>query len=61
MIFDYLKKEYKLDVNYEILELSPEDKGRIGGRLYTYQFSEDLHDYYDVGAMRFPDADVMKR
>jgi monoamine oxidase len=58
MIFDYLNDVYKLNVDYEILEA---DEKRHGGRLYTYKFPTidehpdiGLHDYYDVGAMRFP-------
>ncbi|KAK2028749.1 hypothetical protein LX32DRAFT_682930 [Colletotrichum zoysiae] len=48
----------KLKIDYEILEAAGED--RFGGRLYTHRFSKDgTHDYYDVGAMRFPDNDVM--
>ncbi|KZT70525.1 amine oxidase [Daedalea quercina L-15889] len=46
-----------LDIDYEILEASD----RVGGRLYTYKFSEQQHDYFDVGAMRFPDTPMMKR
>ncbi|EQB53899.1 hypothetical protein CGLO_06344 [Colletotrichum gloeosporioides Cg-14] len=50
----------KLKIDYEILEAATED--RFGGRLYTHRFSKDgTHDYYDVGAMRFPENDVMKR
>ncbi|KAK1996792.1 hypothetical protein LX36DRAFT_722358 [Colletotrichum falcatum] len=50
----------KLKIDYEILEAAGED--RFGGRLYTHPFSKDgTHDYYDVGAMRFPDNDVMIR
>ena len=51
-----------LDIDYEILEAADED--RLGGRLYTYRFSDlqgGVHDYYDVGAMRFPENDVMNR
>ena len=66
MIFDYLKGKYGLKVDYEILEAHGED--RLGGRLYTYRFPELLgedynssHDYYDVGAMRFPEIEIMKR
>ena len=56
-------------LTYEILEA---DK-RFGGRVYTHRFSdpkdaknpEDAkrakHDYYDVGAMRFPDIDIMQK
>ncbi|KAH9926686.1 uncharacterized protein B0H18DRAFT_1005121 [Fomitopsis serialis] len=46
-----------LEIDYDILEASD----RIGGRLYTYKFSEKEHDYFDVGAMRFPDTPMMKR
>ncbi|KAJ3962549.1 hypothetical protein N0V92_000715 [Colletotrichum tropicale] len=50
----------KLKIEYEILEAASED--RFGGRLYTHHFSKDgTHDYYDVGAMRFPENDVMQR
>lgn len=31
----------------------------VGGRVYTYRFSNAKHDYYDVGAMRFPDITIM--
>ena len=63
MIFDHLKETYHLDVEYEILESSSDE--RLGGRLYSYYFTkprpgEGNHDYYDVGAMRYPDSDVMK-
>lgn len=71
MIFDYLKETYGLKVDYEILEAekSTNDGGRgVGGRLYTHTFKETdskypigPHDYYDVGAMRFPDSNVMTR
>ncbi|KAK4188614.1 amine oxidase [Podospora australis] len=39
------------------------DETRVGGRLFTYEFkpSSGPHEYYDVGAMRFPDNPVMKR
>jgi protoporphyrinogen oxidase len=65
MIFDYLNDKFKgLNVEYEILEA--DDK--VGGRLFTYKFPEKdpnypigPHDYYDVGAMRFPDSKVMAR
>ncbi|EXF84028.1 flavin containing amine oxidoreductase [Colletotrichum fioriniae PJ7] len=49
-----------LNITYEILEASDEE--RFGGRLYTHRFSKDgVHDYYDVGAMRFPRNAVMDR
>jgi hypothetical protein len=43
-------------IPYKILEAS----GRPGGRIFTYEFlsppeEQGKHDYYDVGAMRFPD------
>lgn len=63
MIFDYLEENYGVKVEYEILEASE----RTGGRLSTYTFptNEEYptgpHDYYDVGAMRFPQIDIMKR
>ncbi|OAL30364.1 hypothetical protein AYO22_01562 [Fonsecaea multimorphosa] len=65
MIFDYLKEQFDLDVDYEIIE----SRDRIGGRLFTHTF-EDINKpnparpstlYYDVGAMRFPDIAIMKR
>lgn len=46
-----------LGITYEIMEASD----RIGGRVYTHRFSEGRGDYYDVGAMRFPETPVMKR
>ena len=72
MIFDELKERFELDVEYEILESRD---NHVGGRLYTYQFpSADKdkqdkdkqdkardHQYYDVGAMRFPDIPIMDR
>jgi len=47
----------KLGIDYEILEASD----RIGGRIFTHHFTEDKHDYYDIGAMRFPNNPIMKR
>ncbi|KAI1329873.1 hypothetical protein F5Y16DRAFT_364929 [Xylariaceae sp. FL0255] len=46
---------------YDIHEANSQD--RLGGRLFTYNFggAENRHDYYDVGAMRFPDNPVMRR
>ncbi|PPQ76897.1 hypothetical protein CVT24_008782 [Panaeolus cyanescens] len=45
-------------IPYDILEAS----GRAGGRAFTYKFSPGStpgkHDYYDVGAMRFPKNDA---
>ena len=44
-------------LEYEILEGSR----RVGGRAYTHQFSDEKHDYYEAGAMRFPKISPMKR
>lgn len=73
LILDFLNyklkgepKETKFNVTYDILEAS--NKDRLGGRLYTYNFvpngtenPQGPHDYYDVGAMRFPDNPIMAR
>lgn len=63
MIFDHLKATYQLDVDYDILESNTE--ARFGGRLFSYYFKNvdkpGKHDYYDVGAMRFPDINIMDR
>jgi hypothetical protein len=44
-------------IPYKIFEAS----NRPGGRLFTYHFSSEENDYYDVGAMRFPKNDANKR
>ena len=56
---DPSKKPTELIFKYDILESTPPE--RLGGRLFTYNFGgdRDTHDYYDVGAMRFPDNLVM--
>ena len=59
MIFDYLNEEYHTNVEYEIMECN--DKSRLGGRLYTHYFTDAKHDYFDVGAMRFPEIGTMKQ
>ncbi|KAF2803940.1 uncharacterized protein BDZ99DRAFT_511735 [Mytilinidion resinicola] len=65
MTLDFINKRLKredLEITYDILEAA--DESRLGGRLYTHHFSKgDVlpHDYYDVGAMRFPENDVMNR
>ncbi|KAG5643876.1 hypothetical protein DXG03_009506 [Asterophora parasitica] len=48
-----------LGIKYEILEGS----SRIGGRLYTHNFptNQGKYQYYDVGAMRYPDTSFMQR
>ncbi|KAL5522354.1 hypothetical protein ACEPAG_8370 [Sanghuangporus baumii] len=43
------------NIPFEILEASD----RYGGRLFTHRFSDEEHDYYDVGAMRFPKTPLM--
>ncbi|KAF9649823.1 hypothetical protein BDM02DRAFT_3094095 [Thelephora ganbajun] len=54
MIFESLR------VPYRIVDASTRD--RVGGRLFTYRFpGGGPYDYYDVGAMRFPDTPFMKR
>lgn len=67
MILDNLNKKVKgFKISYDIFEAA--DRDRIGGRLFTYNFiPQDArnppgqHDYYDVGAMRFPENKVMTR
>lgn len=48
-----------LGIQYEILEASD----RVGGRIFTKYFTpeKEKHDYYDVGAMRFPHTRLMER
>lgn len=54
LLFDWLNKQVQgLHIDYDIFEAA--DESRIGGRLFTHKFSQEEHDYYDVGAMRFPD------
>ncbi|RHZ66401.1 hypothetical protein CDV55_103203 [Aspergillus turcosus] len=45
------------NLSYEILEAD----SRTGGRVYTHRFSTQPNDYYDVGAMRFPQIASMER
>ncbi|OCL14974.1 hypothetical protein AOQ84DRAFT_163539 [Glonium stellatum] len=62
MILDQIKERIpglKDVISYDILEAAGEK--RLGGRLYTHEFTDKPHDYYDVGAMRFPHNEVMKR
>ncbi|KAF5659584.1 amino-acid oxidase [Fusarium heterosporum] len=66
LVLDYLnihlyEQAVPLKFEYDIHEAAGPD--RVGGRLFTYNFGgrRDTHDYYDVGAMRFPDNPVMKR
>jgi len=49
-----------LGIPYHIIEA----RDRVGGRLYTYEFPDKTgapYNYYDVGAMRFPQIDAMGR
>lgn len=46
-----------LSIPYDILEASD----RPGGRILTHYFSPKKHDYYDIGAMRFPNVPPMAR
>ncbi|EYE90055.1 flavin monoamine oxidase family protein [Aspergillus ruber CBS 135680] len=72
LLLDFLNKKYqekfktkKVQFKYDILEASE----RVGGRLFTYNFDDSPinrdgsvnRNYYDVGAMRFPDNPVMER
>ncbi|KAI0003934.1 hypothetical protein F4779DRAFT_634303 [Xylariaceae sp. FL0662B] len=60
MLFDWLNSNVEgLNIDYDLFEAAGED--RLGGRLFTFKFSEEEHDYYDVGAMRFPENEVMTR
>lgn len=63
LLFDWLNEhptlKGKLKIDYEIIEAA--DDSRVGGRLFTHHFSPADHDYYDVGAMRFPENEVMNR
>ena len=43
-------------LEYDILEASD----RSGGRIYSHYFSDVPHEYYDIGAMRFPDIEIMR-
>ncbi|KAN0021556.1 hypothetical protein ACTFIU_010163 [Dictyostelium citrinum] len=47
-----------LGINYKILEISKE---RIGGRIYSYRFSDQAYDYSELGAMRIPIIPIMDR
>jgi hypothetical protein len=44
-------------LTFDILEAD----SRTGGRIFTHHFSPTKHDYYDVGAMRFPVIPSMQR
>jgi hypothetical protein len=60
LIFDEIEKKIPgFKVHYDIFEGSD----RIGGRLYTHNFSKDPNsaEYYDIGAMRFPQVATMDR
>jgi hypothetical protein len=70
MLFEWLNKKIPtLKIDYDLIEAAGEE--RLGGRLYTHYFSELSdkdkakgwvnHDYYDVGAMRYPENEIMRR
>ena len=60
LLFDHLNQNVPgFNIQYDIFESGNTD--RVGGRLYTYSFTTTPHDYYDVGAMRFPDNRIMER
>jgi hypothetical protein len=49
-----------LEIPYQIIEA----QDHVGGRLFTYEFPDQTgapYNYYDVGAMRFPEIDPMRR
>ena len=50
----------RLGIPYKIFEVT----GRHGGRVFTYEFPQKdpkgKHDYFDVGAMRFPNNNANK-
>ncbi|KAF9648690.1 hypothetical protein BDM02DRAFT_2079180 [Thelephora ganbajun] len=54
MIFESLKIPYQI--------VDADTRERVGGRIFTYHFPDSgPYDYFDVGAMRFPDTPFMKR
>lgn len=60
LVLEYLNTaQTSVKFTYDILEA--DTTKRSGGRLYTHNFSQQPHDYYDVGAMRFPKHAVMNR
>jgi len=60
LVLEYLNTaQTSVKFTYDILEA--DTTKRSGGRLYTHNFSQQPHDYYDVGAMRFPNHAVMTR
>jgi len=46
-----------LGIEHEVVEAT----GRPGGRVWSYHFSKKPGDYYEVGAMLFPDIPIMTR
>jgi hypothetical protein len=51
-----------LGIPYEILEAEDVDEhAERAGRVYTHRFDTTPGNYYDVGAMRFPDIPIMHR
>ncbi|OCH83795.1 hypothetical protein OBBRIDRAFT_742694, partial [Obba rivulosa] len=56
MMLHYLQVPFKV---LEAAETSP--SRRLGGRLYTQHVGDGTWDYFDVGAMHFPNTPFMKR
>ncbi|KAH8096670.1 hypothetical protein BXZ70DRAFT_329577 [Cristinia sonorae] len=57
----YLVEKKLKPIKFEILESESSSGGHpVGGRLWTHTFSDSANDYYDRGAMRFPDHPPMK-
>ncbi|KAG9125255.1 hypothetical protein FRC07_008382, partial [Ceratobasidium sp. 392] len=70
LMIDYLKglsaeKGFEFNYDYVLHEANP-SKTHIGGRIYTHRFPSPQggvplpYDYYDVGAMRFPNLPWMR-
>jgi len=69
-----LLRDIGVDADVEVMEANPD---RIGGRMYTYHFDQkkdgngnqekpkkgtaEYYNYFDAGAMRFPEIDSMYR
>jgi len=62
MLIDKLNERFEgLNISYDLLEAT--GPSLLGGRLYTHRFTENPleHQYYDIGAVRFPKNEVMDR
>ena len=49
-------KHYNIKVEVKIFEANE----RIGGRVHTHKFSTEPHQYFEAGAMRFPEVHAQK-